>query len=239
MPFQRSYKKPFSEVRLSSLFALFVLWRQEKENGLLWAQLSPVEHTVQCGSQLQPPAKSKQSIPPLWRNPSPLHQTWDLLTQPFSWHQTPLLWLFVSLGFLPTRKSMSQCQMLLPCHSERSLNNITSFNWLVNPNFCSQPGRPWEAKCEMLWKDLQCFSLTWRKVGAALPTPPYLSRCSRSCAINAQFLLEPNHFILTLLLCKPAGILIPGASRNDFSWFIPGQAKRPVNEASEAVAWPS
>lgn len=103
----------------------------------------------------------------MWRNPSPLQQTWGFLTQPFSWHQIPLLWLSLSLGFLLTEEGgMSQCQMLPPLHSERSLNNIISLTWLVNPNFCSQPGRPQEAQWNHV-KGPQMFLTHMREGGSS------------------------------------------------------------------------
>lgn len=72
----------------------------------------------------------------------------------------------------------------------------------------------------------------WEQLFPTLPSTP---RSSKSCAMNAQFLLKPNHFLLTLLLSKPAGIFIPGTSRNIFSWFYTW----PSHEASTALVWPS
>lgn len=169
----------------------------------------------------------------MWKNPSPLYQTWGLVTQAFCCHWASWLKLFISLRFFPAILGEGKayahvrcCCPLIP--GERSVNNMISSNSLVNSGLHSETSQtPRSTACKhACGKNYLRLSFSIRKGGSnslcnTASTLTYVSKkSSKSYARNACFSLKPKHFIPTLLLSKLARIFIPGTSRHIFKAFL-------------------
>lgn len=164
----------------------------------------------------------------MWKNPSPLYQTWGLVTQAFCCHRASWLLLFITLRFLPAilgegkaYANVRCCCPLIP--GERSVNNMISSNSLVNSVLHSETSQtPRSTACKhacgknYLWLSFSIRNGGSNSLCSTASTLTYVSESSKSCAINACFSLKPKHFIPALLLSKLARIFIPGTSRHIF-----------------------
>lgn len=127
-PFQKPCKKRHCKVRLqrnkfSHVISTFFANRRNKLVGteLNYSMFKlQLEDGHSCNHLV-----TSQFVLSVWKNPSPLHQTWGLITKVFSCHQTLWLWLLISPQSLPAilrrGKGICPCQMLLLFHSWRKV----------------------------------------------------------------------------------------------------------------------